>query len=371
MRLSELFAVSLSKMFSVAEAIFAIELLTLAPFLRQWVSNGESVMAQIRKRRVGQYQARVRIVGSPEISKTFTSRQEAVAWATQTEQLVSRGFADSIRSADNLTLYDALDRYLSEVTPSKKGAQQERALILRWQKRPLTSLAVSRVKGSDLAQYRDIRLMEGVGANTIRIELALISHLYEVARKDWGLETLRNPAKAVRKPKPPRGRDRRLNCGEEEKLLAYCSTTGPAYLKVAIILAVETAMRRGEVASLYWDDVDLAARMIYLNDTKNGEARQVPLSMLATKTLQSVNKEPGQPILPVHPDNISAAFAAACKACDIHGLRLHDLRHEATSRLFEKGFNVMEVSTITGHKSLSMLKRYTHLKAKDLLCRLG
>lgn len=223
----------------------------------------------------------------------------------------------------------------------------------------------------DLARYRDSRLEMGVGGNTVRLELALISHLYEVARKDWGYEMLGNPAKAMRKPRLPRGRDRRLFIGEEQRLLDYCDKTGKALLKGIIILAIETAMRRGELTKLTWSDVDLGTRLAYLHDTKNGEARVVPLSTRAVSAIQTIPRGSGESLVGVHRDNVSSAFASACKACGIQGLRLHDLRHEATSRLFEKGFSMMEVATITGHKSLSMLKRYTHLRPSDLLSRLG
>lgn len=328
-------------------------------------------MAQIRKRGPSQYQARVRLKGHPEVTCTFSSRQDAVVWASEREQLLLQGLGAAIRGADSLTLHHALERYAKEVTPSKKGQQQELSRLRRWQKNPLADQPLSRIRGADLARFRDLRQEQGAGANTIRLDLALISHLFEVARKDWGFETLNNPAKAMRKPKLPRGRDRRLFTGEEAKLLAYCDAQGNILLKVFIILAIETAMRRGEIANLQWSDVDLNARLAYLYDTKNGESRIVPLSTRAVSAFQLLPHESQGRVVAIHRDNISSSFAVACAACGIKGLTLHDLRHEATSRLFEKGLNMMEVSTITGHKTLSMLKRYTHLRPSDLLSRLG
>jgi integrase len=328
-------------------------------------------VAQIRKRGPSQYQARVRLKGYPEQTKTFQSKQDAILWANERERLVLRGNSFAIHEADNVALYDALERYSKDVTPSKKGWQQELYRLRRWQKNPLSTLPLSHIRGADLARYRDSRLDTGIGANTVRLELALISHLYEVARKDWGYEMLGNPAKAMRKPKLPRGRDRRLLKGEEQRLLDYCDKTGNVLLKAIIVLAIETAMRRGELANLTWSDINLDNRLAYLQDTKNGEARVVPLSTRAISAIQSIPYGSNASLVSLHRDNVSAAFALACKASGIHGLRLHDLRHEATSRLFEKGFNMMEVATITGHKSLSMLKRYTHLRPSDLLSRLG
>jgi integrase len=329
-------------------------------------------MASIRKRGIGQYQARLRIKGYPVATQTFKTRKEALQWATEREQLLLQGLGDAQSLAEKMSLADALDRYGREVTPSKKSHVQEANRIRCWKANPLASLSLTEIRGSHLAAYRDLRTQRGISGNTLRLEFALLSHLYEVARKDWGLETLSNPVKVIRKPKVARGRDRRLLPGEEALLLKYCDETGSTRLKNLIILAVDTAMRRGELVSLKWKDVNLRSRMVYLHDTKNGESRVVPLSSRATSVLSSIeNKSPHDQVFAIHKDVVTWDFGQACKACGIIGLTFHDLRHEATSRLFEKGFNMMEVSTITGHKSLEMLKRYTHLRPSSLLDRLG
>jgi integrase len=328
-------------------------------------------MATIRKRGPNQYQARVRIKGYPELSNTFSSRQGAVSWAEDKERALLRGLDAAENEADRLILYDALERYSKEVTPKKKSKSQELRRLRTWQKNPIAVRAMSQIRGADLARYRDARQEAGIASNSVRLELALISHLYEVARQDWGLETLQNPVKAIRKPKLPRGRDRRLLPGEEQLLMDYCDKKGYVRLKAVIILAIETAMRRSELTGLHWRDVDLIGRMAYLHDTKNGEKRVIPLSTRALAAFEMMPRSSPASVINWHSDVVTWQFSLACKACDITGLRFHDLRHEATSRLFERGFNMMEVSTITGHKSLSMLKRYTHLKPSDLLARLG
>lgn len=328
-------------------------------------------MPQIRKRAPSQFQARVRLTGHPEVTRTFSSRQDAVQWANERERMVSQGLGEAMQMADDITLFQALDRYANEVTPLKRSQQQELSRLRRWQQNPIADQPLSRIRAVEFARYRDQRQEQGAGANTVRLDLALVSHVFEVARKDWGLEALSNPVKAIRKPKLPRGRERRLLNGEETKLLTYCDTQGNTLLRAFIVLAIETAMRRGELANLHWNDVDLDSRMAHLHETKNGTSRVVPLSTRAIVALMTLPKEPHGRLVTIHRDNISGAFAGACDACGIKGLTLHDLRHEATSRLFEKGFNMMEVSTITGHKSLSMLKRYTHLRPSDLLARLG
>ena len=130
-------------------------------------------------------------------------------------------------------------------------------------------------------------------------------------------------------------------------------------------------MRRAELVSIEWRNIDLENRFLILPDTKNGESRAVPLSSKALSLIQGVARNPTGKVFVSKPNSVSQGFIRACKRAGLEDLRFHDLRHEATSRFFELGLNTMEVSAITGHKTLSMLKRYTHLKAKDLALKLG
>lgn len=143
-------------------------------------------------------------------------------------------------------------------------------------------------------------------------------------------------------------------------------------LLAVVKVAIETAMRRSELTGLRWEDVSLAHRVVTLRDTKNGDQRAVPLSSRAVAALEGL---PGDhlrgSVFGVTEDWITKRFQYCCRKAGINGLRFHDLRHEATSRLFEKGLNMMEVATITGHKTLQMPKRYTHLRASELALRLG
>ena len=182
------------------------------------------------------------------------------------------------------------------------------------------------------------------------------------------MEGLSNPVKSIRMPSPPSGRDRRLQPGELEKILESTSEE----MNQVIRFALETAMRRGELGGMTWDMVDLKKRTVTLPDTKNGQKRIVPLSSVAVTILKDrlSTRRIDEEVWNIGLDAISQNFANACQKAGISGLHFHDLRHEATSRLFENGFNPMEVSAITGHKTLQMLKRYTHLKAEDLAERM-
>lgn len=198
----------------------------------------------------------------------------------------------------------------------------------------------------------------------------MISRLFNVARREWGLESLRNPIELVRKPRLPPGRDRRLQEGEEPKLLEALQAQRNPWVAPLVRLALETAMRQGELLTLRWERVDLARRTAYLPETKNGTPRTVPLSPTAPRVLKAMPRDVSGRVFPLTQSAVAQAWERAIQRADIEVLRFHDLRHEATSRLFEKGLNLMEVAAITGHKTLQMLKRYTHLRAEDLAARL-
>ena len=321
-------------------------------------------MATFRKRS-GSWQALVKKKGFGQIARTFDTKGAAEAWAKVTEAEMVRGVFISRKEAENTTLSEALDRYEREVSSSKKGHRREKTRISIWKNHPLAKRVLASIRGNDMASYRDDRLKTGYSANTVRLELAIISHLFEIARKEWGMEGLTNPVKAIRMPSPPAGRDRRLQPGELEKLLESSSEE----LSQVIRFALETAIRRGELAGMAWDMVDLKKRTVTLPETKNGQKRIVPLSSVAVAILKerlNTRRIDGK-VWDIGLDAISQDFAKACQKTGISGLHFHDLRHEATSRLFEKGFDTMEVRTITGHKTLQMLARYTHLRAEDLV----
>jgi integrase len=226
------------------------------------------------------------------------------------------------------------------------------------------------IDGQDVAASIKEMEAEGKAPNTIRLHLALLSHLFEVARKEWRMASLTNPVELVRKPKLPYGRERRLEDDEEARLLSACQNVNPELAAIARF-AIETAMRQGEIIGMTWAMIDLKRRVVHLPDTKNGLARDVPLSTAAEQVLAALPRRLDGKVWTYTQDGMRASWRRALKHATITGLTFHDLRHEATSRLFEKGFNPMEVSAITGHKTLQMLKRYTHLRAEDLAKRMG
>ncbi|MHB1926045.1 MAG: tyrosine-type recombinase/integrase [Leptospirillum sp.] len=323
-------------------------------------------MATVQKRGPYQWRVQIRKKGFPPQTRTFDVRSEADAWARQVEGEMDRGLFVSRKEAENTTLTEALDRYEREVSSKKRSSDQDRIYVRYWKKTGLAGRFLASIQGKDLALWRDERLL-AVKPATVDRELRIISHLYTIAVKEWGMAGLVNPVTQIRKPKLPPGRDRRLAPGELEKILA--NTESP-HLSHIVRFALETAMRRGEIAGMTWEMVDLKKRTVTLPETKNGEKRIVPLSMEALRILSGIPRRLDGSVWGITEDPISRAFIRACKRAKVEGLTFHDLRHEATSRLFEKGFNPMEVAAITGHKTLQMLKRYTHLKAEDLAKRM-
>lgn len=327
-------------------------------------------MATFQKR-AGNWRAIITRKGYPRVSRTFDTKAEAEAWATIAESEMARGVFIDRREAEATTLAEALDRYEREVTSAKKGASQERKRIAAWKRHPLAMRSLASIRGVDLAEWRDARLAAGASPTTARLDLALISHLYTVAAKEWGLESLANPVKNICLPTPARGRDRRLSLEELARLLAACDASNSIWLAPLVRLAIETGMRQGELLRLRWDDLDPQRPVARLNDTKNGEQRDVPLSSAALSVLKALPRSMDGRVIPAGIGRLNIQWRRALAASGIQNFRFHDLRHEATSRLFEKGFNPMEVATVTGHKTLTMLKRYTHLRAEDLAKRLG
>jgi integrase len=239
-------------------------------------------------------------------------------------------------------------------------------------------MEIDKITGEVVAQYRNARLKE-VSANTVRLELAFLSVVFEQCRKEWGL-AVSNPVRQIRMPKPGKPRQRRLEAGEEEALLKACRESGAHYLQTFVILALETGMRFGELAGVTWENINLDKRTIYLPDTKNGSSRTVPLSTRALNAIQTQPRSIDGRLFLAKSGSIRSAFLIALSKAQatqpesrlfLRELRFHDLRHEAVTRLFEKGLNPIEVGMVSGHKTLSMLQRYTHIRSQDLVSKLG
>ncbi|MDM5182201.1 site-specific integrase [Massilia sp. DJPM01] len=274
-------------------------------------------------------------------------------------------YADLLRAPFSLLI----DRYIADVTPLKKGRSSETARLNALRRSALATYKMAELTRPVLAQWRDARLKQ-VASGTVLRELAIIQNIIEIARREWGLDLAENPLVLLKKPTPAPPRERRPTDAELDAILREAERSRGGFLRDVVVFAIETGMRQGEIAGLDWRFVNLSQRRIHLTMTKNGSTRGVPLSRKALAVLESQPSRSGSVFQGATPEAIKRAFQNACKRAGVKDLRFHDLRHEATSRYFEKGLSMMEVASITGHKSLSMLQRYTHLDAGKLAHRL-
>ena len=325
-------------------------------------------MAAIEQLPSGLWRARVRRGGHPTQSKSFHLRADAEAWARKLESEQERGTWRDSSEAEDTTLAECLDRYTREHVPRKRAPARERSHVDALRALPFTSRAVARVRSADVAAARDAWTAVGHAPATIVRRLAVLSRVFNVARREWGMESLANPIEAVTKPHVANARTRRVSDAE---LDAICAATGSAELSAVLRLAVETAMRRGELCALRWEHVDLKDRTAHLPHTKNGQARDVPLSSRAVAILHALPRRIDGQVFGSRPDSVTQAFERAVQRAGLDDLHFHDLRHEATSRLSEKLPNLIELAAVTGHKDLRMLKRYYHPRAADLAKKLG
>ena len=356
-------------------------------------------MATLRKRG-DRWHCQVRKKGYEPQTKSFRTRAEAERWARLIESEIDGGAFVRRKEAESTTLLEVIDRYEREVTPRKRGALQERSSLSLLRKTSLSRRFLSSIRTGDVSSLRDEWLQQGLARATVLRRLALISHIFNVCRLSWHFESLVNPVDLIEKPTPDNARSRRLaahpdaaSASDEEaahdrrasddELHRILKVTGSSVLRDAVVFAVETAMRRGEIASLLWSNVDTKRRFAHLPETKNGTSRDVPLSPAAVALLQKMPVNISGRVFAMRADALTRAFqrsvvrarrlyeeecTAKAKTPDpqfLVGLRFHDLRHEATSRLAAI-FQMHELAKITGHRDPRMLLRYYHPRAEDL-----
>jgi integrase len=339
-------------------------------------------MATVTKTPSGTWKAIIRKVGWPTTSKTFRTQRDAMDWSRRTEDEMVRGVFIQRAPSERLTFNDAIDRYLKEVSVTKSAfTQRGETSKAKQLKAELGKYSLAAITPDLVAEYRDGRLEEGKKANTVRLELALLGHLFTIAIQEWRIGLAYNPVANIRKPSPGEGRDRRLSAGEETKLLDAVNKYSNPMLGWIVRAALATGMRSNEIVTLRRSQVDLKRRIISLTNTKNGSARTVPLTLEAKKIFEEALANPVRPIdceliffgepgrdkKTRSPYAFNKVFGKIKTDLGLADLHFHDLRHEAVSRLVEAGLSDQKVSAISGHKSMQMLKRYTHLRAEDMV----
>jgi integrase len=341
-------------------------------------------MATIVKAPSDGWKAVIRLTGWPTVAKTFRLKRDAEDWARRVEDEMVRGIYVHRAPSERMTVSMAIERYLKEVSPTKKASTERGEHIhAKAVNTALGKYALASVTADVVAKFRDARLEAGKSNNTVRLELAFLGHLFTIAIKEWRLGLTYNPVHNIRKPSPGAGRDRRLLGDEEQRLRQAVSEHSNPMIRWIFEVAVETGMRSSEITSLRRSQIELERRIVRLPDTKNNTPRTVPLTKVAVDALREALSNPIRPIDTDlvffgepgkdgkrRPYNFNKVWQRIKQEVGCKDLRFHDLRHEAVSRLVEGGFSDMEVMAVSGHKSTQMLKRYTHLRAEDLVARL-
>ena len=314
-------------------------------------------MASIRKRRQ-KWEVRVRRSGFKTVCKSFIKKADAEAWARQVEIHFDRGEAPFDERQKYKTFADIAERYLKEVSPTKKSFPVEFYRIPLLIKRPFAKMRLCELNGPTIASFRDGRIKE-VSSASVRKEMYLISAIIQHANAEWLQKPIANPIHQIAKPKDSKPRAVRLSNQDRNKLLNALEASKHKILKSIILFALETGLRRGEILRIHWEDIDLSRGLLLLRETKNGQSRIVPLSPSAIKILT---------LLPRHEKSAFPISSNACRLAwerlrdkaALPNLRFHDLRHDAISRFFERGLTIPEVTMMSGHKTKSQLFRYAH-----------
>ncbi|MGN7161827.1 integrase [Sphingomonas sp. SAFR-052] len=326
-------------------------------------------MATISKRAKGWF-VQIRRKGYEPEYRTFPTKDAAQRWAREREAVLDTGqVTTSRRDLKSITFGDLVRRYIVEITPAKLSAESERMRLGRMLKAPVFDLSLAELSAGAVAAYRDARAKD-VKPGTIGRELSLMHNVLDIARKEWGIGLTENVVASVRKLPIRNARDRRLRAGELERILIALEDCRNRLVKPAILFAIETAMRRGELLSLTWDAISFHERTAHIPHTKTGYARTVPLTDQGIALLKGMSRT-GLMVFDMTPMALKLAWNRVRERAGIPDLRFHDLRHEAISRFAEMGLSIVELSAISGHREPRMLFRYAHIRPSDLSKRLA
>lgn len=320
-------------------------------------------MASIRKKG-NKWLAEVRIRKTYQ-AKTFATKIEAQGWAVEQERRLGKHRGEPIKK----TLRQAMERYAQEVAPGHKGYRWELVRLKKFENLDIADTMLSSLDTHDLQEWVN---NSGLTAGSIRREFSLMRSVLTTARKKWQWME-QDIARDVELPKPPRPRDKRISNADLGKITLALGYEGQVIttrhqVAVAALLALETAMRQGEIFGLEWERIFLAERYVRLIDTKNGDVRDVPLSTRAVALLESMPTRKGR-VFTVPQETAQQFFRRACQIAEIEGFRFHDLRHEALTRLARK-LNMLELSRMVGHRDPRSLTIYYNATATELAARL-
>ena len=316
-------------------------------------------MATFRK--IGKkWRAEVRRKGQCK-SARFETKGEAQAWAGATERRILGGAREYSK---DITFAFVCDKYEREVSLKKKGARWESVRIKSFLN---SGLGEYTLEALDRRFWRNWIATSEKSGSSVNRELNLISAIFTQCVEWEFVET--NPIKGLKRPKQPKHRERRILESEIQKITNHLSTdyqTSSGQTGLAFLLALETGMRRSELLNLTWDEINLDSQFLTIVDSKNGDARAVPLSLRAVDLFKTIDSDK---VFTVTPETLSGLFRRACRKLEIEGLTFHDSRHEAVSRLAKK-LDVLSLAKMIGHRDVKNLMIYYNPTASELAKRL-
>jgi integrase len=323
--------------------------------------------------RHGSWQAKIRLTGHPTETETFPTKAEAMVWATIREQELRDGDAGK---ALKRTLQQAVDKFITDVIPShRSGPMEEKRLKVMLRVLPATK-QLCEITVAELTEWRTKRSRE-VSPGTVLREFSLLQSVFEYARRDWQWISV-NPAKDVRKPMKPMSRRRTISDDEREKLLASLSyfpevpiTTLNQQIGLMLLLSLETGMRSGELVDLTWARVHLSGRFVRLEETKNGDRREVPLSRRAIELFERAKGIDKVKVFTVAPGSRDALFRYARRRVGLDDINFHDARHTAATRIGKAGrLTLLEFCAMFGWRDPRHAMVYFNPTAGELAAKL-
>lgn len=346
-------------------------------------------MAYIEKRisRDGtiSYRAQIRAKGQKQISETFPTKRLAEAWAKKTETEIKEGRFFKSSQARKRTVAEMIEKYIEEILPSKPKSIKKQTSQLNWWKQEIGHKFIADISPSLLRELMVKMAKTGKGPATINRYRAALSHCFSTAMKQWEwLES--TPFSRIEKLKEPQGRERILSPEERCRFLEAAYDLSMEYPQMLLFaaLGLSVGSRAGELTKLEWQNVNLEEGTMMFRDTKNKETRPAPINNTPfqirgkTYTILSLFKDHAAnrtsitPLVfpakrnPNKPFIYRTAWDKLIKKAQIKDFVFHNLRHCAASELIMSGASDRETAEILGHKSLSMVKRYSHLRTSHM-----
>ena len=343
-------------------------------------------MATITRLQSGHWRVQVRRKQS-YVSETFLRHEDARKWAIATERRVDLGESTLKRTkVDPTTFAHLVDLHVTDMCEVGKAPRRSKQFTLDALKTKLGKVKHKDLTRERLIQFGRERAKEGAGPVTLSADLGYLKLVLTHAAAIHGVDVKVEPVNLARVALKRLGlvgksrqRDRRPTAEEIKRLLDYFDNNRYLLIPMGRIVrfAIASAMRQEEICRIRWSDVDVRRHVVLVHDRKDprekdGNDQFVPLldltgfDALRLIRVQRKHWPRGDLIFPYNPRSAGTAFRRACKELKIQNLHFHDLRHEATSRLFEAGLSIEQVALVTGHRDWKMLKRYTHLRPEHL-----